>query len=206
MLAADVLVLNHTLFFMQLGLAPEEAGGGLLFKNDFVIFDEAHTVERVASRHIGLSVSSAQLRYSLQRLWNPATDKGLLTLLRKGRAADLVEEALREGDKFFAAVERECDRVFAQRSREGGTARGWSELRIRQPDLVPDNLTLPMQNLREEIAELVKLARDKDTAQELTECNRRLGELRDGIALFLSQSAPDHVYWVERAGKGQRKI
>ena len=189
-LASDVLVLNHTLFFMQLGLAPEEPGGGLLFKNDFVIFDEAHTVERVASRHIGLSVSSAQLRYSLQRLWNPATSKGLLALLRKGRAAGLVEQALGEGEKFFAAIEQECDRLFGQRSREGGTARAWSELRIRQPDLVPDNLTLPMQNLREEIAEMVKLARDKDTAQELTERNRHLGELRDGLAQFLNQSAP----------------
>ncbi len=205
-LAADVLVLNHTLFFMQLGLAREDAAGGLLFKNDFVIFDEAHTVERVASRHIGLSLSSAQLRYSLQRLWNPASNKGLLSLLRKGRAAGLVEEALREGEQFFAAIEQECDRIFAGRSREGGTARGWSELRIRQPDLVPDNLTLPMQNLRQEIAGLVKLAGDKDTARELAEANRRLGELRDGLAQFLSQSAEQHVYWVERAGKGQRNL
>ena len=205
-LASDVLVLNHTLFFMQLGLAQEEPGAGLLFKNDFVVFDEAHTVERVASRHIGLSVSSAQWRYSLQRLWNPATGKGLITLLRKGRAARLVEQALEEGEKFFAAIEGECDRLYAQRSREGGTARGWSELRIRQPDLVPDNLTLPIQNLRQEIADMINLAGDKDTAQELTEGNRRLGELRDGLAQFLSQGAPQHVYWVERAGKGRQNL
>jgi hypothetical protein len=129
-----------------------------------------------------------------------------LGLLRRGRAARLVEEGLGEGEKFFAAIEQECDRLFGQRRREGGTARGWSELRIRQPDLVPDNLTLPMQNLRQEIAEMVKLARDKDTAQELTEGNRRLGELRDGLAQFLSQSAAGHVYWVERSGKGQRNL
>ncbi|MGA2556174.1 MAG: helicase C-terminal domain-containing protein [Verrucomicrobiota bacterium] len=205
-LAADVLVLNHTLFFMQLGLAPEEAGGGLLFKNDFVIFDEAHTVERVASRHIGLSVSSAQLRYHLQRLWNPGTGKGLLTLLRKGRAAGLVEAGLREGKRFFAAVERECDRLFVLRNREGGPARGWSELRIRQPDLVPDDLSPALQNLRQEIADLVKLAHDQDTAQELTEANRRIGELRDQLVQFLSQGAEEHVYWVERAGKVQRNL
>jgi ATP-dependent DNA helicase DinG len=205
-LASDVLVLNHTLFFMQLGMVPEETGAGLLFKNDFVIFDEAHTVERVASRHIGLSVSSAQLRYSLQRLWNPTTGKGLLTLLRKGRAAGLVEQSLGEGEKLFAAIEQECDRLYGQRRREGAAARSWSELRIRQPDLVPDNLTLPMQDLRQEIAEMVKLARDKDTAQELAERNRHLGELRDGLAQFLSQSAPQHVYWVERAGKGRQNL
>jgi ATP-dependent DNA helicase DinG len=160
----------------------------------------------VASRHIGLSVSSAQLRYSLQRLWNPSTNKGLLTLLRKGRAVKLVEQALGEGEKFFAAIEQECDRLFHQRSREAGMARGWSELRIRRPELVPDNLTLPMQDLRQEIAEMIKLAGDKDTAQELTERNRHLGELSDGLVQFLNQSAEQHVYWVERAGKGRQNL
>ena len=205
-LAADVLVLNHTLFFMQLGGVEEEATGGLLFKNDFVIFDEAHTVERVASRHIGLSDSSAQLRYSLHRLWNPATGKGLLGLLRQGKTAAMVEAALREAEKFFAAVEQECERIMDERKREGGPARGWSELRIRRAGLCKDNFTLAAQNLRETISEQIKLVGDKDTAQELTECNRRLGELRDGIALFLSQGAPNHVYWVERVGKTQRNL
>ncbi|MEI9960959.1 MAG: hypothetical protein WDM76_07435 [Limisphaerales bacterium] len=50
--------MNHTLFFTLLGGVNEEQEGGILFKNDFVIFDEAHTMESVASRHIGLSVSS----------------------------------------------------------------------------------------------------------------------------------------------------
>jgi ATP-dependent DNA helicase DinG len=52
-LSSDVLVLNHTLFFTLLGGVDEEMEGGILFKNDFVIFDEAHTMESVASRHIG---------------------------------------------------------------------------------------------------------------------------------------------------------
>ena len=74
-LASDVLVLNHTLFFTLLGTVDEEIEGGILFRNDFVVFDEAHTMEGVASRHIGLSVSSGQVRYALQRLWNPRTEK-----------------------------------------------------------------------------------------------------------------------------------
>ena len=41
-LSSDVLVLNHTLFFTLLGGVDEEMEGGILFKNDFVIFDEAH--------------------------------------------------------------------------------------------------------------------------------------------------------------------
>ena len=41
-LSSDVLVLNHTLFFTLLGAMDEETDGGILFKNDFVILDEAH--------------------------------------------------------------------------------------------------------------------------------------------------------------------
>ena len=51
---ADVVVMNHTLFFLNLA-PPEEGdrdGAGYIFSNDFVIFDEAHTLEAVASRHI----------------------------------------------------------------------------------------------------------------------------------------------------------
>src|SRR6185503_401055 len=84
--------------------------------------------------------------------------------------------------------------------------RNWTELRIRRPDLVRDNVTLPIQRLREAVGELVKSSDDKDTGQELMECNRRLAELREGIALFLSQEAAEHVYWVERAGKTQKNL
>jgi ATP-dependent DNA helicase DinG len=204
-LAADVLVLNHTLFFMHLGGLEEEVEGGILFKNDFVVFDEAHTVEKVASRHIGLSVSSAQVRYGLQRLWNPQTKKGLLAVLRRGRE-QLVADVLNESEKFFAAVEKACDAIAAERAGGGDAPHRWSELRIRGADLVEDNLTLPLQRLREEVSALIKTVNDKDTAQELAECNRRLAELRGEIAVFLSQSAPEHVYWVERAGKTQRHL
>src|SRR5205814_8695303 len=91
-LSSDVLVLNHTLFFTLLGGLSEEQEGGILFNNDFVIFDEAHTMESVASKHIGLSVSSGQLRYALNRLWNPRTEKGLLATLRQGAPVKLVAE------------------------------------------------------------------------------------------------------------------
>ena len=216
-LAADVLVVNHTLFFTLLGGVEEEMEGGILFKNDFVIFDEAHTMEGVASRHIGLSVSSGQVRYSLNRLWNPRTEKGLLATLRQGNAVKLVSEILKESDKFFDNVETACEEIqaAAKNNPEGFGGRGrpphqskraWTELRIRRAELVQDNVTLPIQRLREAVSELVKLSDDKDMGQELIECNRRLGELKTEVAEFLSQGAEDHVYWVERSGKTHRNL
>jgi ATP-dependent DNA helicase DinG len=213
-LSSDVLVLNHTLFFTLLGGMDEDVEGGILFRNDFVIFDEAHQMEHAASKHIGLSVSSGQMRYAVQRLWNPRTQKGLLAAVPKAGSVKHVAELLKEADEFFARVEGTCDQIHQntnKRSYGGGESalarrRDWTELRIRQPELVPDNVTLPIQRLREAISELIKLSEDKEIGMELMECNRRLAELREEIALFLSQSAEDHVYWVERSGKTQRTV
>lgn len=217
-LSADVLVLNHTLFFLHLGGLEESVEDGVLFKNDFVIFDEAHLVEQVAARHIGLSVSSGQVRFSLQRLWNPRTQKGLLALLRQGKAVELVAEVFEQSDRFFAAIESACDELHAAaRARatvrtdtagapEGPGKRAWTELRIRRAELVPDSITLPLRRVSDALRDLVEVAEDKDTASELLESNRRLIELREAAAVFLGQSADDHVYWVERAGRTQKNI
>ena len=218
-LSSDVVVLNHTLFFTLLGgLDEDSAEEGILFKNDFVIFDEAHTVESVASKHIGLSASNTQLRWALQRLWNPRTEKGLLATLRQGAAVRLVADLIAAGDQFFAAVEEACEALNRRqpeseeeprRSRRGAggdRTRPWNVLRVRRPDLVPDTVTLPIQRLREAVSDLIKTSEDKDIGQELMECNRRLAELRDEVAMFLSQSQDGYVYWVERAGKAQRVL
>jgi len=71
---------------------------------------------------------------------------------------------------------------------------------------VEDNVTLPVQRLREAISDLIKISADKDVGQELLECNRRLGELRGEVAAFLAQSEPEHVYWVERTGRDRRNF
>jgi ATP-dependent DNA helicase DinG len=211
-LSSDVLVLNHTLFFTLLGTVDEDAdSSGILFKNDFVIFDEAHTMEAVASKHIGLSVSHAQLSYTLNRLWNPKTQKGLLaSFAGRGQAINLVVESLQESDEFFADVEQACDAIqktAKQRSfGSGETKRGWSELRIRRPELAKDRLSLPLQRLRESISEMVKTSDDKEGGEELIECNRRLAELREEVAMFLDQNVEQHVYWVERGGKAHKNL
>jgi ATP-dependent DNA helicase DinG len=218
-LASDVIVLNHTLFFTLLATEEEIEPGqtGILFKNDFVIFDEAHQIDHVASKLIGASVSNSQLRYHLHQLWNPSTQKGLLSILRQGRAVKLVADALEQADIFFTEVERACNRL-ARKSSSSTRAveseqnagevekRSWTEIRVRRPELVPDNITLPLQRVREQLAELVKVTDDRQIAEELIEYNRRIGEIRDAIALFLGQTAPEYVYWVERSGKAQKII
>src|SRR3989442_10940450 len=103
LMAADVIVLNHPLLFILLGSpdAQEERESGFLFPNDFIIFDEAHTVEQVASKQIGYSVSQYGLRSTIQRLYNARTRKGLFTVMRDPHGVRLAAEMIDDVDKFF---------------------------------------------------------------------------------------------------------
>jgi ATP-dependent DNA helicase DinG len=191
LLAADVIVLNHTLLFVLLG-SPDlqaERESGFLFPNDFIVFDEAHTLEQVASRQIGIGVSQYGLRATVQRLYNARTRKGLFTVLRDAEGVRLAAELVEDVDKFFAAVESKSD------FRKG------REYRVRDLDLVPDTITGKMASLQARVAELIKRADDEFLKAELQEFGRRIRDAREGIATFLEQSAPEHVYWVERTGK-----
>ena len=74
-LEAQAVVVNHTLFFSLLDPDAPAEETGFLFPNDFVVFDEAHTLESVASNQLGLRMSQAGLRFDLQRLYNPRSEE-----------------------------------------------------------------------------------------------------------------------------------
>jgi ATP-dependent DNA helicase DinG len=109
--------------------------------------------------------------------------------MRDANGVRLAAELLDDVDKFFAAVELKSD------FRKG------REFRVRDVDLVPDTITGRLTALQARIAEVVKRADDEFLKAELQEFGRRIRDARDGIAIFLEQSAREHVYWVERTGK-----
>ncbi len=190
LLSADVIVLNHTLLLLYaLGGEAMESGGGYLFENDFVVIDEAHTFPSIAARQIGVSVSQYGLRFALLRLYNPKTQKGLLQLARRAAGIRQVSGLLEEVDRFFSRLSEACN---------FGKGR---EYRVRKPDLVSDTLTKNLLSLEEEAKLAAEDHSDEHTASEFAELARRLRENRQNLACFLSQSAVDHVYWVEKTGR-----
>ena len=193
LISADVVVMNHTLFFLNLGgLAEQEEGSGYLFANDFVIFDEAHTVEGVASKMIGLGVSQYGLRYALRRLYNPETKKGLFQIHRNPDGVRETVSILAEVEKFFEKV---ATRAEFKKGRE---------FRVREPDFIDDSLTGELAKLQTLVVQTLKGVEDEVAKAELQDMGRKLRDARSGIATFLKQDAEDHVYWVERSGKAQQ--
>ena len=188
LLAADVIVVNHTLLFMLLGapIEQEERESGYLFPNDFIIFDEAHTLEQTASRQIGIGVSQYGLRATIQRLYNARSKKGLFTVTRDAAGVTLAASVVDEIDRFFNALDERCD------FRKG------REVRMREPDFVPDTISARLIAVQARVAEVVKRTEDEFLKAELQELGRRIHDARVGIVTFLEQSAEGHVYWVER--------
>ncbi|MFV0415781.1 MAG: ATP-dependent DNA helicase [Chthoniobacterales bacterium] len=197
LLNAQVIVLNHTLFFSLLGDTSgfKSTTHGFLFANDFAVFDEAHTLEAVAAKHIGLHISQYGMRRTLLRLYNPRTKKGLFQLLRNSRGTAAITDILPRCDDFFNSVLEACS--FGQ-SRE---------YRIRRPGLVDAaDLANSLTRLQELIATAGAEIEDENRKAEIRETTHRLRELRSGILHFLDHELDDHVYWVEKTGQQQSYI
>ena len=191
---ARVLVVNHTLFFALADLdglmEPGAEDGGFLFPRDFVVFDEAHTLENVAASQLGIRLAEGGMRFDLQRLYNPRSRKGILRAMNDSIAIRGVERVIEEMEEFFQTVGHVVD--FKGESRES---------RIRQPGLVPNTLSEPLRDLWVRLEEIAE-GMDKENAGrgELLDGVRRLREAHGAIRLFLEQEDEESVYWVERGG------
>jgi ATP-dependent DNA helicase DinG len=198
LLAADVVVTNHTLFFLNLdGASDEDEEGegrnGYLFGNDFVVFDEAHTVEAIAARQMGLGVSQYGLRQALTRLYNPKTKKGLFQVMRQPEAVRMTSDALEKVEQFFERIGERSE--FSEKKKE---------IRVRHPDYVEDTLTAPLAALQTQLVQIMREQEDEVLKGELQDLGRRVRDARSALASFLKLEADDFVYWVEQTGRNQR--
>lgn len=190
---AHVVVLNHTLLFTLMASAEDveaaQGGDSFLFPNDFLVIDEAHTLENVAARQLGLAISQSGLRFQLARLYNTRTRKGLLTAAADAEGVRLCVGLGAALDDFFDEVARACP--FRGPSRE---------FRVRTVGLVDHSAAAALLALEKRLAETCESMPDSASKTELQESRRRLAETRVGIRQFLDQDLEDHVYWVEKSG------
>jgi ATP-dependent DNA helicase DinG len=190
---AQVIIVNHALLFTLLGAGAGGAAGsrGVLFADDFVVLDEAHTAPDVATDHFGLRLSSYGADRLLKHLYNPKTKRGLLAKL--GDAADrlLVVDALEAARQFFAAVdERLLTKQDVVRVREAGVAEPW--------------LDEPLEGLQRTLKKRADQLEDSRERDELQEQAGKVGAWKAGLRQFLTLADPEAiVYWAERTGRRQ---
>lgn len=182
---AQILVVNHALFFSDLAL--RDAGGGILPKYDAVILDECHTIEAVASDHLGLSIGTSQIDYTLRKLYNPNTDKGLLVALG-------LTQLSKDG---YDCLNRLADLVaeLAGWMHAGKNSNG----RVRESKIVDNILSKPLLALAGQLERFGKDHKDANVRQEMISAQTRLEVLAASLDSWLEQKLPDSVYWLEKS-------
>ena len=198
---ADVMVVNHALFFADLSLRRD--GISLLPDYDVVVFDEAHTVEQVAADHLGLSVSNGQVEYMLAKLYNDRTQKGLLVRMSNAdtSTAGLQREALRSVEQIrFLAGDLFAEIRESQRNQAGKNGR------FRRPLAIENPVGPALKELASWILQLSTHISSDEERIEYTSAAERCTGVADSLNSWLQQSVEDAVYWIETSGQNQQRI
>lgn len=105
---ADLIVVNHHLFFADLSLRSTYPGARVLPDYDAVIFDEAHQLEDVMTEHFGVQVSTVRLAQLVRDARHACLGvvEPLFSSRRPGTtsAERIIEHVERSAESFFAAV------------------------------------------------------------------------------------------------------
>lgn len=182
---AQILVVNHALFFTDLALR-KETGFGVLPPYSAVVLDECHTIESVASSHLGIRVTTGQLRYTLNKLYNPNTGRGLFDVLKMDQMCREVQRAHLMVDQFIFDLDE-----WMQPDTE--TAK-----RVTTKNIVEETLNEQFMAISGRLRSLADAASNADSRKDMTSAAERLELLANNTRLWLRQSDEELVYWLER--------
>ena len=178
---ADIIIVNHHLFFADLAVRREEMGQ-ILPDYNAVVFDEAHEIEDVAGQYFGFAVSTFRVQ-ELRR------DVAVLSRARKFGSEEL--------DRILIRLEEIALAFFG--GLPGGDGRasftGRDEFLRDNEELYRDfvaSFDLLMQHLK-----LIP-----DAPQDVIPLFRRAQELRGALEFLIEGANPEFVHWIERRGRG----
>ena len=189
---ADLLIVNHALFFSDLSLRRDDAS--ILPEYDTVIFDEAHTIESVAADHLGLSVTEGQVDYLLNKLYNEQANRGLLITYNLKDAQKQASKIRSIAMQFFMDTGEWAEHFCKKNGR------------LMRPMDVTNELTPELSRLAIMISEAAAAATTEANQVELKSAADRCKILADNVQSWTRQSVENSVYWVERSGTYRQRL
>lgn len=182
---ADVLVVNHHLYFADLALRDKWPQAQLLPAYDAVIFDEAHQVEEVATDYFGLQVSSLRLARLAGDLGQAAAASHV-----EARATETARHLATTADSLFTMLRERLPREGRTHADDalwsGEATRAWHAL---------DNALEEAEGVAAQTDDSVEGA---ERGQALS---RRARVIREELAVMGERHDRERVYWAERRGR-----
>lgn len=221
-LEADLVIVNHHLFFADLALRGHDYGA-VIPDYSIVIFDEAHELEEVASEYFGAQVSN----YRIAELIRDAQNVMITDTVASGEILKVCARLQQRADRFWLHFLQSGDDRGPGRQRawsvvpdsryvldanfimraakeQGGSGAPGTLLDVEAADsaeFTPAGQSL--LGLLNALARLeTTLAALKDPPQEVSNLVRRTAEIKRDLEFIMTCADPQYVYWYERRGRG----
>jgi ATP-dependent DNA helicase DinG len=194
MQGANVLVVNHALFFADLALRM--AGVNYLPKYDLAVLDEAHTVEDVAGDHFGLKLSEASVHYQLRTLYDIKRGKGMLST--HGAAAN---DAIRDVLDLY-----EISQNFFGRVAHWQETAGRSNGRVHEPMVVPNDLSPKLRDLGMHLKEMMTKLKQEEEISEVGSMAEKASGMALTVDAILGQTIENAVYWFDVSERTPKRV
>ncbi len=189
---SHILVINHHLYFANL-----ISGGRVLPCFDAVVFDEAHTLEDVATNYLGIEVSNFRIKNLIDSVLSLQKKKGYLARLRhlNQRHATEIEKRIDEvriaSQSFFSQLVSK----FGQDSKVQ---------RIRDKNSIYNHLKEPLLRLGSSLAEILDDLNREEEKIEAKSFVLRTKQVNSELEDIINQNRKDYVYWVEILNRPKR--
>lgn len=180
---ADIIIVNHHLFFADLAIRRDDFGS-ILPEYSAVVFDEAHEIEDVASDYFGRQVSN----YRFEELARDAEQVLRLKGLAQPRILKRVTRVREHSRGFFDTIPPKEGRFAFEQARRANF--------LAENREAYDGLIAAVKSLETDLAAL------PSKPDEVIAIARRAAELRNELGFLLESSERNYVYWYERRGKG----
>jgi ATP-dependent DNA helicase DinG len=180
---ADLIIVNHHLFFADLALKQDDFGS-ILPEYSAVVFDEAHEMEDVASDYFGQQISN----FRFEEL---ARDADQAMRLTKSGSPSLLRRTQRIREKSRAFFDS-----FPPRDGRFPFTRPEREAFLEQHREAYDALLNALKSMETEFAALTQ------KPEEMTRIARRSFEIRQEFSFLFESNEKNYVYWFERRNKG----
>jgi|TARA_B110000467_G_scaffold33559_1_gene30597 ATP-dependent DNA helicase DinG len=198
---ADILIVNHALFFSDLSL--RRLGVNILPDYDTVILDEAHTIQDVASDHLGLGITLGQIDYTLSKLYNEGTNKGLLVHHNLKAGQQSVVQCRIRAEDLFGDILAWVARTQSSHARN-------TTARVQESGIVSNPLSPALDKLSQLVRQFGENMKDAAEKQDFTSQADRLTALSTSLEAWRLQEMEGGVYWIEsgmnRYGKQKVKL
>jgi len=183
---SDLVIVNHHLLCADAAVR-QSVYGEVIPTCSYVVVDEAHQLEDVATQYFGVVISNYRFEDLVREGRRLLTAETAQELNSSSYSTDRLEEFSKCGQVFFSVL------LSAGKDKDRTRVTG-------------DTLSPASKAARELSASLEKLTENlsllRETTEDIKVLVKRLTEFNEQISFLMSANDPDYVYFLERRRKG----